>query len=61
MNRWEVNMKRFMKRGTAVPFFTPIIALILAIIISIVGIIYGVVQNNDETPETEQQEVVNEA
>ena len=54
-------MKRFMKRGTAVPFFTPIIALILAIIISIVGIIYGVVQNNNETPETEQQEVVNEA
>ena len=53
-------MQKFTKKAAVVPFFTPIIALILAIIISIVGIIYGVVQNNDETPETEQQDVVNE-
>lgn len=62
MNRWEVNMKRFMKRGTAVPFFTPIIAMILVIIIMICSLVWHAYTDDvNESVEAEQaQEYANE-
>lgn len=54
----EVYMKRFNKRGTAVPFFTPIIALILAIILAIGVLIYQAVTYEEQeqtTVETVQE------
>lgn len=55
-------MKRFMKRGAAVPFFTPIIAIILALIIMICGLVWNAYTDNvNEAVEAEQaQEYVNE-
>lgn len=55
-------MKKFMKRGTAVPFFTPIIALILAIIIMICGLVWNAYTDkvNDAVEAEQTQEYVNE-
>ena len=62
MNQWEGNMKRFMKRGAAVPFFTPIIAIILVLIIMICSLVWNAYTDNvNEAVEAEQaQEYVNE-
>ena len=51
-------MKRFNKRGTVVPFFTPIIALVLAIILAIGVLIYQAVTYEEQeqtTVETVQE------
>lgn len=55
-------MKRFMKRGTAVPFFTPIIAMILVIIIMICSLVWHAYTDDvNESVEAEQaQEYANE-
>lgn len=54
-------MKHFNKRGTAIPFFTPIIAIIIMMLLTIGMMIYQAVTYEEpvETP-TENVEVVQE-
>ena len=48
-------MKKFIKRGTAVPFFTPIIAIIVAIIILVCSLIWDAyIENINNSVESEQ-------
>jgi Ca2+-dependent lipid-binding protein len=55
-------MKKFIKRGTAVPFFTPIIAIIVAIIILVCSFIWNAyIEDVNDSVESEQtQEYVSE-
>ena len=55
-------MKKIIKRGTAVPFFTPLIALIIAIIILVCSFIWNAyIDNVNDSVESEQtQEYVQE-
>ena len=48
-------MKRFNKRGTAVPFFTPMIAILIMLIISIGMLIYSIVTSPEESTEAPQE------